>query len=165
MLESLMIPEERMKFLKENILAYNKKIRNFFDVKIFTNDEVEIEGEDSLAVIRTKEIMKAFGRGFELEDALNLVDEDFSLEIITISDFNKSRKRQIEMKGRIIGTQGKSKDIIEKFSGAKIALYGKTVSIIGRWDNIRLAREAIEMLLSGAKHSTVFMYLEDRKIV
>jgi ribosomal RNA assembly protein len=165
MIESILIPEDRMEKLKDKRLEYNRKLANFFDAKISVNDEVEIEGDDPLAVMRSKEIVKAFGRGFDFEDALDLVDEDYLLEVISTSDFNKSRKRQIELKGRVIGSQGKSKNIIEKYSGAKIAVYGKTVSIIGKWDNIKLAREAVEMLLSGSRHSTVFKFLEERKIV
>jgi ribosomal RNA assembly protein len=166
MTEFVLIPEERMKILENKRLEYNRKIRNFFDVKISIGDEVEIDGEDSLAVMRTKEIVKAFGRGFDFEDALDLVDEDYILDVVTMSEFTgKSRKRQVTMRGRVIGTEGKAKDIIEKYSGAKIAVYGKTVSVIGKWENIRLAKEAIEMLLSGAKHSTVFKFLEERKIV
>lgn len=166
MIESAVIPEERMKILKEIIPEFNRKLGNFFDLKIRANEEVEIEGDDALAVTRAKEIVRAFGRGFELDDALDLVDEDYSLEIITISDFSgKSRNRQIVLRGRVIGRDSKSKNIIEKYSGAKVAVYGKTVSIIGKWDNIRLAREAVGMLLRGAKHTTVFRYLEERRLV
>lgn len=166
MIEFVVIPEERMKVLRESRLVFNRKLRDFFDVKISVNDEVEIEGEDPLAVMRTKEIMRAFGRGFEFEDALGLVDEDYILEVMVMTDFSgKSRNRQIVLKGRVIGSQGKSKKIIEKYSEAKIVVHGKTVSIIGKWENVRLAKEAVEMLLRGAKHTTVFSFLEERKIV
>ncbi len=164
MIEFVAIPEERMQILRENQIAYNRKLGDFFDVKFSANEEVAIEGEDSLIVMRTKEIIRAFGRGFDFDDALNLVDEDYILEVITVSDFGRSRNRQIVLKGRIIGTGKKSKNIIEKCSGAKIAVYGKTVSVLGKWENVRLAREAIEMLLRGAKHTTVFRFLKERKM-
>lgn len=166
MTEFVLIPEERMKILRERKLVYNRKLRNFFDVKISMNEEVEIEGVDPIAVMRTREIIKAFGRGFDFEDALDMADEDYILYIVTMTDFaGKSRNRQIVLKGRVIGSEGKAKNIIEKYSGAKIAVYGKTVSIIGKWENVRLAREAVEQLLRGAKHTTVFKMLEERKVV
>lgn len=166
MSEFVIIPEERMKILRDKELIYNRKLRDFFDVEISLNDEVEISGEGIFAVIRTKEIIKAFGRGFDFEDALSLVDEDYILEIITISDYvGKSRNRQRVIKGRIIGRESKSKNVIEKHSGAKIAIYGKTVSILGKWESVKLARKAIEMLLRGSKHTTVFTFLKERKIV
>ena len=167
MKEFVAIPEERIKILRDKRSLYTRKLRNFFDVQIWVRgDEVEIDGEDSLQVVRTKEILKAFGRGFEFEDALDLADEDFILEIINTSEFSgKSKNRQMELKGRVIGAEGKSKDIIEKYSGAKMVVHGKTVSIIGRWENVRVAKEAVEMLLSGAKHATVFMFLEEKRVV
>lgn len=165
MMEFVAIPEDRMKILRENILVYNRKLRNFLDVKISVNEDVEIDGEDALAVMRVKEIVRAFGRGFEFEDALLLVDEEYILEVLNVSDFAKSRNRQVVLKGRIIGTESKVKKLIEKCSGAKIAVYGKTVSIIGKWENLRVAREAVEIILSGSRHSTVFMFLKERKVV
>ncbi len=166
MIEFVVIPEERMRLLRESRLVFNRKLRDFFDVKISVNDEVEIEGDEPLTVMRTKEVMKAFGRGFDFEDALDLVDEDYMLEMMVMTEFSgKSRNRRIVLKGRVIGSGGKSKKIIEKYSGAKIVVYGKTVSIIGKWENVRLAREAVGMLLRGAKHTTVFRMLEERKIV
>lgn len=166
MIDFVVIPEERMKLLREGKLVFNRKLRDFFDVKISAGEDVEIEGDDALAVMRTKEIMRAFGRGFSFEDALDLVDEDYILDVMTMSDFaGKSKNRQETLKGRVIGTEGKSKKIIEKYSGAKIVVYGKTVAMIGKWENIRLAKESVEMLLRGAKHTTVFKYLEEHKIL
>lgn len=165
MMEFVAIPEDRIKILRENILVYNRKLRSFLDVKVSLNEDVEIDGEDALAVMRAKEVMRAFGRGFEFEDALLLVDEEYILEVLNVSDFAKSRNRQVVLKGRIIGTESKVKKLIEKCSGAKIAVYGKTVSIIGKWENLRVAREAVEIILSGSRHSTVFMFLKERKVV
>lgn len=167
MIDFVAIPEDRLRTLREGKLVFNRKLRDFLDVKFSVAEEdVEIEGEDPLAVMRTKDIIKAYGRGFEFEDALDLVDEDYILEIFNMSEFSgKSRNRQIVLKGRVIGARGKAKKMIEKYSGAKMVVYGKTVSLIGRWDNVRLAREAVELLLGGAKHSGVFKMLEERKIV
>lgn len=165
MMEFVAIPEDRIKILRENILVYNRKLRSFLDVKVSLNEDVEIDGEDALAVMRAKEVVRAFGRGFEFEDALLLVDEEYILEVLNVSDFAKSRNRQVVLKGRIIGTESKVKKLIEKCSGAKIAVYGKTVSIIGKWENLRVAREAVEIILSGSRHSTVFMFLKERKVV
>lgn len=161
------IPEERIKILRDKRSLYTRKLRDFFDVQLWIKDvEVEIEGEDSLQVIRTKEILKAFGRGFEFEDALGLADEDFVLELINTSEFaGKSKNRRKELKGRVIGAEGKSKDMIEKYSGAKVVVYGKTVGILGKWENVIVAKKAVEMLLNGAKHTTVFMFLEEKRVV
>ncbi len=166
MKDFLIIPEEKMEILKTRRFNYLRKLRNFIDVTFSIEDEIEIEGKNSFEVMHTKEIIKAFSRGFSWDDSLYLVSEEYYLEIIKISDFvGKSKNRLIQMKSRVIGTEGKSKNIIEKYTNSKIAITGKTVSIIGRWNSINIAKNAIEMILNGSKHGTVFKYLEDNKII
>jgi ribosomal RNA assembly protein len=64
------------------------------------------------------------------------------------------------LKSRVIGTKGRARKLIEELAGVSISIYGNTVSIIGESQNVRLARAAIELLFQGAKHSTVYKYLE-----
>lgn len=164
MIHYILIPEDRIKLLRKDE-RWRKELEKFVKVNIELNKEIKIEGEDSLAVLKVKEIMRAFGRGFDFKAALNLLDEDYKLETIEIKDFSgKSKNRQIILKGRVIGRGGEAKKRIENATNAKIAIYGKTISIIGRWDEVALAKEAIEMLLSGSKHNTVYQFLEKRKL-
>ena len=166
MIDFVTIPEEKINILRDKRSAYLRKLKDFLDVNFEVTDQVEIESEDGFALLRTKEIIKAFGRGFPWDDCLNLVDDEYSLEIIDTTEFaGKSKNRQTELKSRVIGTEGKSKNIIEKYSGTKVAVYGKTVSIIGKWDSIQVAKKAVEMILNGSKHGSVFKYLEDNRVL
>jgi len=163
MIESVVIPEERIRILRRE--KFEDKLKKFVDVKIRIGDCVEVECDDSIVLLRVKEVIKAFGRGFDYDTAINLLDEDYFLDILDIKTFTgKSRNRQVVLKGRVIGSKGKTKNIIEKYSDAKIVIYGKSVSIVGKAKNVRLAREAIEMLLNGATHSTVYRFLEKQRV-
>lgn len=156
------IPEKRIKILRTNKKLL-EKLKKLIDVKVRTGEEVEIEGEDSLVVMCVKNVIRAFGRGFDFDDALLLLDENYLLDIVNINEYaGKSRNRMQELRGRVIGTKGKTKDIIEKLADVKIAVQGKTVCIIGRLDNIQDVRQAIEMLLEGRKHGSVYRFLEQR---
>ena len=44
-----------------------------------------------------------------------------------------------------------------------MVVYGKTVSLIGEMDNIMVAKEAIEMILNGSRHKSVYSFLEHKK--
>jgi ribosomal RNA assembly protein len=66
------------------------------------------------------------------------------------------------MKGRIIGKDGRTREIMERLSGAKVSVYGKTVALLGYPEQIRIARAAIEMLLEGAPHGNVYSFLEKK---
>lgn len=160
MKEYVLIPEERIKLFRKNKKLI-EKIEKLTDSKIQVNEEIVIECEDPLLALRIKEVIRAFGRGFDIDTSLNLLDEEYFLETIEIKRYSgKSRKRQVVLKGRVIGREGKMKRMIEKYAKVKVSIYGKTISIIGRWENLRIAKKAIEMLLKGAMHSTVYAFLE-----
>lgn len=160
MIDFVLIPAERVeefeKIKKEFELASGAKI----NINRETN-EVQIECKDSFEMMRVKDMVRAFGRGFELQDVKDLLDENYKFESINIKDYaGKSKSRLVTLRGRLIGKKSKVKNTLEQLANVKIAIYGKTVSIIGRWDCVQRAREAIELVLSGRKHGTVYRYLE-----
>lgn len=163
MIEFVKISEGRMKILKSSP-NLKKMLENVAGCKLEFNDEIAFETEDPIMNIRIKSVLTAFGRGFEMNDSMNLLDEDFYLEAIDVRDYaGKSRSRQQTLKGRVIGKDGETKKLIEKYAEVKIAIYGKTISILGRWEGVRIAKKAIEMLLSGSMHSTIYRFLSEHK--
>jgi ribosomal RNA assembly protein len=160
MIDFVLIPEERVELLKKD-KKFLKLLSQLTGVKLTFNEEVQLESDDAIKLMKAKQIVLAIGRGFLPNDALDLVDEEYHLLILNIKDWaGKSRKRIITLKGRVIGEGGKTKRIIEQLTDTKLAIYGKTISIIGRWQDAEKAREAITMLLSGSQHSTVYRFLE-----
>jgi len=165
MIDFVKIPEERMKILRRDRML-KEQLEKFTDAKIKLGNDVEVVADDPLLVLKAKDIVKAFGRGFDTKDALNLLDDEYFLDTIEIKDFaGRSQKRMEILRGRVIGTAGKTKRMIEEFTDSKVSVYGKTVSIIGRWNKVKIAREAIEMLLCGRLHSSVYRFLEKQKSV
>ncbi len=121
-----------------------------------------MEGEDPTKTLRVVDAIRAIGRGFSPEKALALLEDD-SLLFDVISLAHLTPKALKRMKGRIIGQKGKTRRVIETLTGVKISVYGKTVSLIGYPEQIKVAREAIEMLLKGTPHSTVYSFLERKR--
>jgi ribosomal RNA assembly protein len=157
------IPEERLKILKRE-KKFSEQLEKFTESKIRFNEEVAIECEDPLKILRIKQVIQAFGRGFDFDDAMNLLDEEYYLETVEIKDYTgKSRGRMITLKGRVIGTGGKTKKMIENYTETKLAIYGKTICIVGKWENVVVAKKAVEMFLSGRLHNTVYRFLEKAK--
>jgi len=109
-------------------------------------------------------VVEAVGRGFSSADATLLFNKDYSFSLIYINEFvPKSKKRRIELRGRLIGTQGKIKHIIQKKTKTRISIYGKTVGIIGSSEGVNLARRAIESILRGAQYSTALGFLKTKE--
>ncbi len=125
---------------------------------------VRIEGEDAVLVLRTAEIVRAVNRGFSPERAyLLLEDEDMLLDIIDLSGICTTTKQLERIRGRIIGKNGRSREQIESMTGAAISVLGKTIGIIGLPDQIRVARTAIDMLLEGLPHESVYAFLDKKR--
>ena len=124
--------------------------------------DVNVIGEDALMLYSTREIIKAIARGFNPEIAILLLKQDYAFEIINLPDFEK-KSQFMRIKGRIIGAEGKTRRIIEEHTECFVSIYGKTVSLIGSADTIHIARKAVEMIIKGSPHSTVYTWLEKMK--
>ncbi|MDI6639332.1 MAG: KH domain-containing protein [Methanocellales archaeon] len=125
---------------------------------------IQINASDPLREMTTSEVIRAIGRGFSPEKALLLFeDEMLMLDIMDLSKIFTTKKDVIRVKGRIIGREGKTRELMESLTGAKISVYGKTVGIIGTPDQIQTVRKAVEMLIKGAPHASVYSYLEKQR--
>jgi ribosomal RNA assembly protein len=159
-LETILIPQDRIKVIKDR--PVKQKIEKTLSVKInFKDNLVEINGE-GIELFQAKNIVKAVARGFSPERAFRLFDEKEVLEIIELTGL-KDKKMKI-IKSRLIGTKGKTRIVIEECSGCFISIYGKTVSIIGKYDQINVAKKAIKMIIRGSKHSKVYGFLQQSKL-
>jgi ribosomal RNA assembly protein len=128
---------------------------------------VEVEGLDSnpMNVWRARDVILAIGRGFPPEKAFKLISSDeHLLEVIDLrSILGRSENAIKRVKGRIIGREGKTRRIIEEVAGVDVSVYGHTVSIIGLYENVVIARDAIKMLIEGKTHATVYRFLSERR--
>ena len=163
--DEIRVPKERISVLIGTKGSTKRKIQKLTNTILKINSEegdVFIEGE-SLDIFNCLSIIKAIGRGFNPEIALKLLDDDYSFEMINIEEFSRNKKDLIRIKSRLIGTEGRARKHIEELTNTNIVVYGKTVSIIGKIDNISIARQGIINLLQGSKHGNVYLYLEKQK--
>jgi ribosomal RNA assembly protein len=84
------------------------------------------------------------------------------LDVLDLSKAVGTKADMARMKGRIIGKDGRTREIMERLTGVKLSIYGKTASLLGYPEQIRIARAAIEMLLDGAPHGNVYSFLEKK---
>ncbi len=126
--------------------------------------DVSISGEDTLGLFVAQDIVKAIARGFNPEVAKLLLRNDYQLELMNIPDFTgKSKSKLVRLKGRVIGEDGKARKLVEELTETHIAIFGKTVAIIGTSANAFVAKRAMESLLSGSPHANVYKWLERKR--
>ncbi len=165
------IPEERIGVILGKEGKIKRMIESSSDTIINVDSKTGLvvikptpQNEDPIKIWKARDIIKAIGRGFSPERAFKLLDDDFYLEIISLRDLLGNSKARIHrIRGRIIGERGKTKRIIEETTGTFVSVYGYTTSIIGPYRELRIAKHAIEMLIQGAPHRTVYRYLEDQR--
>ncbi len=158
--EYLLVPEKRTRELN----SCKKKIEESCKIKLDVDldGRVTISGEDVLECDTAKRIIKAVARGFDEKDAMELLNEENSLEFVDITDYGRNtRKGRILLKSRVIGTHGKVKRTIQHMTETKICIFGKTVAIIGKIEEAFLARRAIEIILDGAKQTTAYQFIRE----
>lgn len=155
-------PEGRTKKSIEDKLSVELKIDSEAgDVNILLKENTK----DPSTLFTAKDVVTALGRGFSPEHAFRLIrDEETVLDIIDLRMvFGKSEADIKRVKGRIIGMNGKTRSIIEELTDASVAVYGHTVAMIGTMDQVQIAREAIEMLIKGSLHGTVYRFLHRKR--
>ena len=119
--------------------------------------------EQGLVGLAARDIVKAIARGFSPEKAMRLTNEDMYLSIVDIRDFaGKERKHVHRIRARIIGTDGKTRRIIEDLSESDLSIYGNTVAIIGDLMSMDASKRAVEMILEGSEHAAVYRFLETK---
>jgi len=163
---STKIPKERIAVLigKEGIIKKQIESATKIKLKIDSKEgDVFLKGMDALGLYSAREVINAIGRGFNPEIALFLLKQDYMLEILNITDYIKSKNSIIRLKGRVIGAEGRSRKTIEGLTETYISVYGKTIGIIGFSENVAISKKAIESLLSGSPHSSVYKWLEKRR--
>lgn len=159
------VPMERVGVLIGNEGETRRRLEEATGARLEINSEtgdvtIHEGSEDPSLALKLRDAVSAIGRGFSEERALRLLEPEVYLRVMDIKDYTRSRNRVVELKGRVIGTKGKTRALIEELTGADISVYGHTVGLLGDTLEVDIAARAIEMLLQGSEHAAVYRYLE-----
>ncbi|MBR7153553.1 MAG: RNA-processing protein [Candidatus Methanomethylophilaceae archaeon] len=130
--------------------------------EVIIHDDVELE--DPVMALKIIDVVKAVGRGFNPQKAMRLFEDDEYLELVDLKEFVGDRSGQVtRVRGRLIGKDGKTRRIIEDLTGCDMVIYGNTVGLIGNSISLPVAKHAVELILNGSEHATVYHYLESQR--
>ncbi|MBO4568980.1 MAG: RNA-processing protein [Candidatus Methanomethylophilaceae archaeon] len=170
-MRSVRIPADRVGTLIGKKGETKKALQEISGVKIDINTEDgevtihdDVELEDPVMALKIIDVVKAVGRGFNPDKAIRLFGDDEYLEVVDIKEFVGDRSSQVpRVRGRLIGKDGKTRRIIEELTGCDMVVYGNTVSLIGNSVSLPVAKHAVELILRGSEHATVYRYLESQR--
>lgn len=166
------IPKERVGVL----VGPDGKVKQRIEEKFMVELEIESESggvkillsekaSDPSLLFKAKDTVTAIGRGFSPEHAFRLLrNEDDIFDFIDLrAVFGRSESDIKRVKGRIIGANGKTRKLIEELTEASVVVYGHTIGFIGTFEQVDVARNAVQMLINGSQHHTVYKYLQRKR--
>jgi ribosomal RNA assembly protein len=165
------IPKERVGIL----IGPEGRVKQHIEEKLQVKLEVDSEGSvtivlsekasDPSLLLKAKDVVTAIGRGFSPEVAFRLIrNEDEIFDMIDLRlIFGRSESDIKRVKGRIIGADGKTRRLIEELTEADVVVYGHTVGLIGSFEQVDAAHNAVQMIVEGCQHHTVYNYLQKKR--
>ena len=167
-MQHVKVPDDRIGVLIGQGGETMREIEERAEVRLDIDSEsgnVRIEKVgDPVTGLKGPDIVQAIGRGFAPEEALRLLDDDMMVfDIVDIGAATRNRNDLRRQKGRLIGEDGRTRELMEELTGASVTIYGSTLAAIGGPKQVEAVRDATEMLLDGAPHGAVYSFLEERR--
>jgi ribosomal RNA assembly protein len=167
----LRIPDERVGVLIGPGGSTKHEIESQTGSQLAIAEEGEVEvsapdDADPIGLLKARDIVVAIARGFSPARAYRLLREDTYLGVIDIKEATGKRRKEAirRIRSRVIGTGGRARERIEELSGCSVSVQGSTVALIGQEGQLERATRAVQLLLRGSEHSTVFrMLAHDRR--
>uniref|UniRef100_A0A6U6C2D0 K Homology domain-containing protein n=1 Tax=Guillardia theta TaxID=55529 RepID=A0A6U6C2D0_GUITH len=155
---AITVPPYRFPLLKRMWEDYARPIVQHLKLQIRLNLKrrvVEIRTcdftTDASALTRAAEYTQAFMTGFSLQDATAMLRLDgLYMESFEITDIKRLKGDHLSRAiGRIAGTGGKTKELIEKSTRTRVVVADKKVHVMGSVDSIQHAKNVISDLVLG----------------
>ncbi|GGL45876.1 KH domain-containing protein [Halocalculus aciditolerans] len=169
MTQHVKIPQDRIGVLIGSGGETLRRIERTAEVSLDVDSEngsvaVEKAG-DPIRALKGPDVVRAIGRGFDPDAALSLLDDDMRMfDTIDIERAARNDNDLRRKKGRLIGENGRTRQLIEELTGASVVIYGSTFGVIGQPQEVDIARSAAEMILDGAPHGSVYSFLERKHV-
>ncbi len=161
------IPPEYLQRVKEGLRGLANDLRRRLGVKVSFDERdsaavIEAEGTGAADLLRARDIVRALSIGFDPQDAAQLLDEDYILVVVDVTQAVGDKENHLRrVLGRVIGENGRARRTLEQITGTRIVVNDRgLVGIIGDYDRATIARHGVELLVQGRMHSTVYRRLE-----
>jgi len=165
MQQHVKVPQDRVGVLIGDGGETMREIERRAEVRLDIDSETGSVAIDSVGDPVTgmvaPDVVRAVGRGFTPDVALSLLDDELRMfELIELDEQTRNKNDLQRQKGRLIGENGRTRELMEELTGAHVVIYGTTLGIIGQPDEVEAVRRAVGMILDGAPHGAVYSFLE-----
>jgi ribosomal RNA assembly protein len=159
------IDRKRLKAARQFVKLVNGKFGHRLEldedqlyIKITPGPEASVD-----SILKVREMAKAVALGFTPEQAMLLENDEYVLAVVDLKEYTDKPNHLRRIKGRIIGEGGRAKKTIESLAEVSMVVGDNYVAILGRLDDVEIAKRAVEMLIEGKKHGTVYKFIQNLK--
>ncbi|PIA13644.1 eukaryotic type KH-domain (KH-domain type I) [Coemansia reversa NRRL 1564] len=163
------VPPHRLTPLKRDWLKIYSPIVEHLKLQVRVNPKtrmVEIrtcdETEDVGSIQKAADFVRAYCLGFSAEDSLALLRmDDLFLDSFEVKDVKTLTGDHLARAiGRLAGKDGKTKYTIENATKTRIVLADSKIHVLGTFQNIKIAKNAISSLIMGSPPGKIYANLK-----
>ena len=99
---------------------------------------------DPFIIIKARDIIKLLSRSVAYEQAIRVLDDEVSCDIIKIKTLVRNRDKFIKRRNRLIGPGGCTLKSIELLTNCYVLVQGTTVSAVGPYKGLQHVRKIVE---------------------
>lgn len=145
-----LFPKYREKYLKEcwplvqKALESHKLIAELDLIKGSMFVKTTRKTWDPFIIIKARDIIKLLSRSVPYEQAIRVLDDEVSCDIIKIKNLVRNRDKFIKRRNRLIGPGGCTLKSIELLTNCYVLVQGTTVSAVGPYKGLQHVRKLVE---------------------
>ncbi|KAL5202215.1 hypothetical protein ABZP36_013167 [Zizania latifolia] len=107
---------------------------------------------DPYIIVKAKELIKLLSRSVPAPQAIKILNDEMSCDIIKISSITRNKERFVKRRERLLGPNLSTLKAIEIVTGCYILVQGNTVAAMGSWKGLKQVRRVVEDCIKNIKH-------------
>lgn len=147
---AILFPKYREKYIRETWALVKEAMRPYGVVAELDLIEGTLQVKstrrmyDPYSIINARDVIKLISRGVPYDQALRIMEDEYSCEIVKLSSFVRNKERFVKRRKRLIGSEGQTLKALELLTKCYILVQGHTISIIGSREGVKQVRQIAE---------------------